>query len=98
MGKFEQHQNKTIKDSSNVEKMKNKLSTLNFKNGSKIEPIITKEKVVISKNAQLISFYCPYCKTIHVDYDFINNEFVILDDKMYCYRVLELLDEGVNDE
>lgn len=43
--------------------------------------------------AKLISFYCPYCDVVHVDYNYHDNNFYNLDGSMFCYRVEGLLEE-----
>lgn len=61
-----------------------------FNNGSTIEAIDV-EKNMRSKRSELISFYCPYCDEIHVDYNYTKNKIYVIDDRIFCKEVEILL-------
>lgn len=45
------------------------------------------------KRAELISFYCPYCNIVHVDYNFVKKGIYYIGDEIYCYKIEDWLNE-----
>ena len=59
------------------------MNTINFKNGSKIVPILT-PNAIRSNNSNKISFWCDNCKKVHESVQL--SEMICLDDNTVICR------------
>lgn len=56
-----------------------------FKNKSKIQTVKS-DNTIRGYRSKLISFYCPYCDAVHVDYP-IKDTFMV-EDSILCKNIL----------
>lgn len=56
-----------------------------LENGSEIKPI-KQGGVVRGNRSKLVSFYCPYCDIIHVDYPI--KDVLRVEDLLLCKNIL----------
>lgn len=59
---------------------------------SKIIPVKDCGENLRGNRSKLISFYCPHCNVVHVDYNYVDNLIFRVEGEIYCEKVMELME------